>query len=70
MYSSHTYLSPLKTLIKNGHKFKYMNENLYGMFDKVLQSEYSLQKKAQKRQLNWEKVQNTGQWRPIPYLME
>ena len=29
-------------LNKDCIKFKYMNENLYGMFDKVLQSEYSL----------------------------
>ena len=49
MYSSHTYLSPLKTLIKNGHKFKYMNENLYEMFDKVLQSEYSIIEEGPKK---------------------
>ena len=47
-----------------------MNENLYGMFDKVLQSEYSIIEEGSKKTIKLGKVQNTGQWRPIPYLME
>ena len=60
MYSSHTYLSPLKTLIKNGHKFKYMNENLYGMFDKVLQSEYSIIEEGSKKTIELGKSAEYG----------
>ena len=39
----------MKKLIKNGHKFKYMNENLYGMFDKVLLSEFSIIEEGSKK---------------------
>ena len=39
----------MKKLIKNSHKFKYMNENLYGMFDKVLLSEFSIIEEGSKK---------------------
>ncbi|PWB85390.1 DNA-binding transcriptional regulator AraC [Methanobrevibacter thaueri] len=47
-YILQTYLFTTK-LYKKCHKFNYMNENLYGMFDKVLQSEYSIIEEGSKK---------------------
>ena len=47
-----------------------MNEDLYGMFDKVLQSEYSIIEDGPKKTIELEKVQNTVQCKPTHCLME
>ena len=36
---------------------KYMNENLYGVFDKVLQSEYSIIEEGSKKLSSYTKIQ-------------